>query len=94
MNPEWQVIIGAGIAGLMLEVYRLLRGAVVPPTSTWRAMTSVVLGLLFFLPFVWLLGLLLGWVSLKKTEWRKLSLLGVSLNLLAGAVQLLLLATR
>jgi len=73
----WGVIYGTLIGGFLLELYRLAKGHAVKRESKGYAIASIVMGLLIFIPFISVPGLVLGIISFRKTKWKKLSLVGI-----------------
>ncbi len=80
MDPSWGVIIGSAIGTLVLTIVSIIKGMDVKRESKGYAIASIILGSLFFIPFVCFVGFILGWISYKKTEWRKLSIIGIVIS--------------
>ncbi len=89
MEPEWGVIIGLGIGGIIRELYLLLKVSTSDDNDEQRggkktAITSIVLGLLVIIPFVSVFGLIFGIYSFRKGGYKKLAIFGIILSLLAS----------
>lgn len=89
MEPEWGVIIGIGIGGIIRELYLLFKVSTSDDDTKTKggkktAITSIVLGLLVIIPFLSLIGLILGIYSFRKGGYKKLAILGIILSLLAS----------
>ena len=89
MEPEWGIIIGLGIGGIIRELYLLLKVSNLdeaPETEgdIKTATTSIVLGLLVIIPFISLFGLIFGIYSFRKGGYNKLAILGIVLSSLAS----------
>lgn len=80
MDPSWGVIIGSAIGTLILTIISIIKGMDVKRESKGYAIASIILGSLFIIPFICFVGLILGWISYKKTEWRKLSIVGIVIS--------------
>jgi len=94
MDPMWGVIYGLLLGGLVLELSRLARGHRIKKESKGYAVTSIVFGLMLFIPLLSIPGLVLGIISFRKTEWKKLSLAGITLCSIASLFYALLLLGR
>ncbi|GAG26923.1 unnamed protein product [marine sediment metagenome] len=80
MEPYWGVIIGSAIGSLILAIVSIIKGMDVKRETKGYAIASIILGSLFIIPFVCFVGLLLGVISYRKTEWKKLSIVGIVIS--------------
>ncbi|MFC1774969.1 hypothetical protein ACFLZN_01490 [Nanoarchaeota archaeon] len=83
LPPEWGVIIGMGIGSLVLEliaIYTFILKEKSPGESQKMATASIIIGLLFFVPFIFIPGLILGiWAYFRK-EHKKFAKVGIWIN--------------
>ncbi|MCK4666095.1 hypothetical protein KAU33_05075 [Candidatus Dependentiae bacterium] len=80
MEPFWGVVIGSAIGALIIELIQWFKPQAVNPDSKGYGVASIVIGILFLIPFISLIGLVLGLISLRKTKWKLLSWIGIILN--------------
>jgi hypothetical protein len=84
MEPEWAVIIGIGAAGLLREIYLLIK--VTTETNAEKSkkklasIVSIVLGLMVFIPFIGVMGIAVGVYAYRKTIYTGLAITGILLS--------------
>lgn len=82
MEPEWGVIIGGGLGALLVEGWLLLKSIELNPDRKCYAVISIIMGLLFIVPFLCVAGLTLGRMAHARTRYKGLAMVGIVLNLL------------
>lgn len=88
MDPAWQVIIGSGVAGLLLTIFGIyrsyLRESKEHNEKQGMAKASIIFGLsgLILIGVGSLIGILLGFVSMRGKKYRALSKLGIFISIL------------
>lgn len=83
MDPFWGVIIGTALGGLLLEIwrtYKLYKNEKSPDENQALAITSILMGLLFIIPFLCVIGLILSIISYNKKEFKGFARIGIFLN--------------
>jgi 4-amino-4-deoxy-L-arabinose transferase-like glycosyltransferase len=88
MDPFWQVIIGSGIGGLLLEIYLLYksyaRESAASNESQRMAKASIIFGLsgiiLIFIGSI--VGIILGLISMRGKKHKGLSIIGIIISFL------------
>ena len=80
MDPFWGVVIGSAIGALIIEIIQWFKQPNYNPDSKGYGISSIVFGILFFIPFISLIGFVLGLISLRKTKWKLLSWIGIIIN--------------
>jgi len=91
MEPEWGVIIGLGIGGIIRELYLLFKVSTTDEDQKTKggkgtAITSILLGLLVIVPFLSLIGLIFGIYSYRKGGYKKLAIIGIVLSSIASVL--------
>jgi len=94
MDPSWGVIIGSAIGTLVLTIVSVIKGMDVKHETKGYAIASIILGSLFIIPFVCFVGLLLGVISYRKTEWKKLSIVGIVISGIFSLMYFLLILAK
>ena len=83
MDPFWGVVIGTTIGGLLLEIwrtYRVYKNEKSPDENQVLSRTSIVMGLLFFVPFLCVIGLILGIIAYKRKNFKGFARVGILIN--------------
>jgi ABC-type sugar transport system permease subunit len=83
MDPMWGIIIGAAAGGLLLEIWRtvkLYKNDKSPEESQALAITSIIMGLLFIIPFLSVIGLMIAIISYKKKKFKGFARIGILIN--------------
>jgi len=88
MDPFWQVIIGSGIGGLLLEIYLLyksyIKESAASNESQKLAKASIIFGLsgiiLIFIGSI--VGIILGLISMSGKKHKGLSIIGIIISFL------------
>jgi len=86
MEPMWGIVIGAAVGGLVYQLIALYKERSKNRETKGYAIASILLGLCIVIPFISLIGLLLGISSYRRTPWKKLSLLGIVICSLASVL--------
>lgn len=88
MDTTWQVIIGSGIAGLLVTLFSIYRSYLkeskVHNEKQGLAKASIILGLsgIVLIGLGSVAGIILGLISMKGKKYRALSKIGVVLSIL------------
>jgi hypothetical protein len=94
MEPEWAVIIGIGAAGLLREIYLLIK--VTTETNAEKSkkklasIVSIVLGLMVFIPFIGVMGIAVGVYAYRKTIYTGLAITGILLSSISTLLWILI----
>ena len=80
MDPFWGVVIGSAIGALLVEIFHLIKLHKIRPDSPGYAIASIIIGILFFIPMICVIGMTLGIISFKKTKHRTISVIGIIMN--------------
>ena len=83
MDPFWGVIIGTALGGLLLEIwrtYKLYKNEKSPDENQALAITSILMGLLFIIPFLCVIGLILSIISYNKKKFKGFARIGIYVN--------------
>jgi len=88
MDAFWQVVIGSGIGGLLLAIYKYYKSYVLESKehneSQRMAKASIIIGLsgiiLIFIGSI--VGLVLGIISYRRKKFKALSVIGIMISVL------------
>ena len=83
MDPFWGVIIGTALGGILLEIwrtYKLYKNEKSPDENQTLAITSILMGLLFIIPFLCVIGLILSIISHNKKKFKGFAKIGIYVN--------------
>ena len=83
MDPFWGIVIGTAVGGLLLEIwrtYKFYKNEKSPDESQALAVTSILMGLLIVIPFLSVLGLIIGIIAYRKKKFKRFAVIGIWIN--------------